>query len=302
MTTETIRAATPGDIPGLSALFREVFCIDRPESLWRWKFFGNPLGGASFLCEADGRVVAHCGGTPITFADGARRYLALQSVDFMSSAAYAGGLGGGGVFVRTAQRFFEERCGPGRVPLVYGFPGERHRLLGERLLGYRPVEQVGELRRQSSAADGVSLPLTAGQLSLFERPLYDFGGIRDRRYLQWRYLDHPLHEYRLVMIRRPWSLRRTAAIIRRTQEALYVMEIGGSTGSSDLKLLSETLGRFGVPAIFWGGPSHPFVRRLIDTGFELSVRDHWLECRFFDERPTPREGEMYFTLGDYDVY
>src|SRR5205814_1602526 len=33
------------------------------------------------------------------------------------------------------------------IPFYFGFPNERHRAIGERLLGYRSVERAGQLGR-----------------------------------------------------------------------------------------------------------------------------------------------------------
>src|SRR5687767_12330468 len=107
---EVIRPSTRADIPALSALFEEVFGLHRQASVWEWKYFSNPRGTTSMVCEAGGRLVAHAGGTPVRFRDFEREYVALQSVDFMSSPTHAGGIGRGGVFIRTAERFFEAYC------------------------------------------------------------------------------------------------------------------------------------------------------------------------------------------------
>lgn len=300
---ETIRPTRAEDIPALSDLFEEVFGERRPEALWRWKYFENPRGTTSMVCSAGGRIVAHCGGVPVRFRDFGQEYVALQSVDFMSSGRYSGGMGRGGVFVRTAERFFAAYCGPSTIPLVYGFPGERHRILGERLLGYKPVEPVGELRLEPEG-DGVTPePLRRRDLPFFGRIPIDLGAIRDPRYLAWRYLEHPTHHYGTISVRRPLGLgTQIAAVVRQDAPSLMVMEIAGRFSKGNVTALARALGRVGKPVVCWGPPAHPAFRLLAESGFRSTLRDHWIEFRSFTQRQTPRTGHLYYTLGDYDVH
>lgn len=298
---ELIRPTTLEDIPALSALFEEVFGERRPDRIWKWKYFENPRGTTSMVCRVGERIVAHCGGIPVRFRDFGQEVVALQSVDFMSSRHYPGGMGRGGVFVRTAERFFAAYCGPSKIPLVYGFPGERHRLLGERLLGYKPVEQVGQLRLDPEGEGVVPEPLEARDLAFFGRIPLDLGAVRDPRYLAWRYLEHPTHRYGRISIRRPFGLG-IAALVREEGAELLVMETAGRFSKGNVTALARALARVGKPVLAWGPPAHPAFRLLAEAGFRSTLRDHWIEFRSFTQRETPRTGHFYYTLGDYDVH
>jgi len=304
---ETYRVATRKDIPALSRLFREVFGIDREEKIWEWKLFSNPRGSASFLCEAEGRVVSHCAGVPVAFRDGANSYRALQSVDFMSSPAYSGGIGGGGVFVRTVRGFFDTFCGPGKAPLLYGFPGERHRMLGEQLLGYRSIEKVTEFSIPLESSQRVTdpdilrlSPITSESLEAFKSPDFSVGAERDISYLNWRYRDHPHRPYSLLTYRR-WLGSPIVAIVRKRSEAIFVMELAGKIDRRNLEGLTAKMGSLGLPVKLWGSARHPIGLLLAAAGWNMEEKDHSIECRFFVEREVPLQGEMYYTLGDYDV-
>lgn len=300
--SETIRPASPADVPKLGALFRQVFRHDRDDAIWQWKYFDNPRGTYSFVCEAGGEIVVHCGGTPVVVGDGERRFVALQSVDFMSTPSYAGGLAGGGVFARTVRAFFDRYCGADAIPMVYGFPGERHRHFGERMLGYRPVERVGELTLMPrTSRRPATEPVDAARLALVSQEPATFSGIRDVTYLRWRYELHPLHKYETIRVK-SWFSRPLIAVVRELENEIALMELEGDYSARNVKALGELLSRFGKPVRGWGSKSHPRTGALLEAGFEWSARDHLLECRFFDERRAPREGEFYYSLGDYDVY
>ena len=300
---EVIRPAVAADVPALCDLFEEVFRERRPPEVWTWKYFENPRGVTSMVCEAGGRLVSHCGGAPVRFRDYGAEFVALQSVDFMSSPTYPGGIGRGGIFVRTAERFFSAYCGPSKVPLVYGFPGERHRLLGEKLLGYRPVERVAELRLQPRGQGRAIEPLTSRDLPLFGRAPIDLGALRDPVYLRWRYLDHPLWKYGKVSVRGTFGLgTQIAALVRSDADRLYVMEVGGRFSRAAVEDLADALSNVGREVVLWGSPGHPVNALFAEGGFQVELRDHWIEMRWFTQRQLPRTGELYYTLGDYDVY
>lgn len=299
---ETVRRSRREDIPGLQALFVEAFGHERDASVWEWKYFDNPRGNYGFVCQAGDRIVAHCAGLPVRFRDFERSLSAFASVDFMSSPSYAGGLGGGGVFVRTVRRFFEEACGVQATPLLFGFPGERHRVLGERLLGYRPIEIVNDLRLEPRGGGGIVEPLTPRDLRLFRDIPFSMGVERDEAYLRWRYLEHPVHRYGLVAVPGFFGKARLGAIVREVDGVIRLMEVGGSFSRGNVARLVGLLGRLDRPVVGWGSGLNPIGRILVEEGFALVPRDHRLEIRLFYERPTPREGEMYYTLGDYDVF
>jgi len=302
VTREIVRRATRDDIPMLGTLFEEAFGHSRPAAVWEWKYFSNPRGHASFVCQAGDRIVAHCAGIPARFRDFDHYFTAYGSVDFMSSPSYAGGVGGGGVFIRTVRRFYAECCGVGAVRLLYGFPGERHRILGERLLGYRPVEVVNELVLEPEGDGEPVEPLDHDRLALFHSPPMSMGVERDDVYLRWRYLDHPLHRYGCVIVRGLLGRSKVGAILREGEDGVvYLMEVGGSLSRGNVRSLASKLRHLGRRVVAWGSPRNPVGRLLTEEGFSVIPRDHRLEVRLFYERPTPREGDMYYSLGDYDV-
>jgi hypothetical protein len=301
---EIFRPSRREDVPELNRLFAEVFGAERSASIWSWKYFDNPRGTHSFVCEVDGRVVAHCGGTPIVMNDGPRRYLALQSVDFMSTRNHAGGLGRGSVFYRLVQGFFEAYCGPGRAEMVYGFPGERHRMVGEKLLGYRPVEAVGELTLEpETTAGSLDVEPIDSYLALLSQASPLFGGVRDTTYVDWRYRRHPEHRYGAIGVKRwPWRSAQLAAVVRETADEWLIMELEGEYSERLLNAMVGRLRRGGKKVRLWGSAHHPRSVALLRAGFSAAERPHRLETRFFFERAIPSPGELYYSLGDYDVF
>lgn len=304
---EEIRVATPADIPLIRTLFRGVFGADRGDELWEWKYFDPARPGLSVVCRAGGRIVAHCGGIPVTLRHReSGRAGAMQSVDFMSSRTYPGGTGAGGVFVRTARRFFAEAAERG-VTLLYGFPGERHRLLGEQLLGYVPVENVGELTISSagSSARDRLRTITRSDLVRFQLPagLNTIHAERSSEYLEWRYLRHPQRSYLLLDSR--WFLNMRAgalAILGEQEDSFQIMEMSIPEAPGALRRFAGDLALLGKPVKAWISPASPVTAKLVAAGFSVSERDHFLEILMLSATQMPAAGEFYYSLGDYDVY
>jgi len=304
MTREEIRTPTPADIPALSAIFSEVFGEVRDPEVWMWKYFSRDPH-ASKICTLDGRIVAHCGGVAVRVKDGQHEYGALQSTDFMSSPNYAGGLGGGGIFIRTVRAFFKEYCESGRFPMLYGFPGERHRVLGEKLLGYRPVELVGELTLDGSgdvAESGNSFePIDDSILEFLARTEFGFGAVRDCDYLRWRYVDHPRHKYRARTLRGFLGRLKGAVIVRNDGDETLLFEARLPDEDRNLDRLLATL-KASRRIRCWLPPGSLEAQRLVRHGFSVGSRDHYFETRFFNGRKAPAAGEFHYSLGDYDVF
>lgn len=312
---ERVRRAEVSDIPELSRLFTSVFAQNREDEVWRWKYFSHPIGAWSFVFEADGKIVAHCGATAVRFRAHEREILAMQLVDFMSRPDFPGGIGGGGPFARTTTAMFRTILNTTQVRLLYGFPGERHRLVGQRLLGYRTAGPVGELTLRPSGAGSAHVrSLRPSDLRQFEDIPSPLHARRDLAFLRWRYLERPDARYEIVEARRRWFGRApAAAIVRRGENGIHLMETGGSFAPHALNELVEQLRALGGEVKGWCSPSHPTTIALTGAGFELVARDHSLAAAWFLDRPQPERrayfedvapagADFYVTLGDYDVY
>jgi hypothetical protein len=297
--SDVIREASEADIPALGALFHEVFGQHRPDEIWRWKYFDRDRHASTVFVAGD-RIVAHCGGVVVTVADGPRRYPAMQSTDFMSSPSFPGGMGAGGVFIRTVREFFRRHSTSNGIGMLYGFPGERHRLLGERLLGYRAVEPVGEFVAEGARRCDPQ-PLDDRVLRLITKERTDFGAVRDWPYLHWRYQMHPIHSYEAVIAEGLFGPRAAAIVRRNAAGELLVFELAGSRSMRHAKHLADRLRSMASRVRVWGSLSSPLAKTLVALGFTPCARDHAFETKFFNQRAHPAPGEFHYTLGDYDV-
>lgn len=141
-----IRRYRPGDGPAINRGFERVFGKTREIEEWEWKFPVGEREETILVAEEDGEVLAHFAAVPVSLQVDGRRIRAGQVVDVYSVRRQ-------GLFLRLVDRFYEELCGPGRLELIYGFPGQRHFRLGVRRLRYSEPVPVGFWSRRVEPGD-----------------------------------------------------------------------------------------------------------------------------------------------------
>lgn len=288
-----------------------MFGEPRLPEVWTWKYFANEQGTHSWVADTGDRLVFHCGATPVPFRTHGTLGTALQLTDFMKDPGYADGIGPGGAFVRTTSAFFADVVERRSADLMYGFPGERHRLAGEKILDYKTAFPVHEARLEpDGSTSGQQLrALDTDVLARFDKgDESDVRMVRSPQLLKWRYLDRPGADY--------WYLGEepgASAILRQNQDEFRLMEIGGEISSGSIEGLARRLAELGRPVVGWFSPVHPVGVALAGAGFVFGRRDHSLAAawfsseadarrrKYFDSRVL-RESDFYYTLGDYDVW
>lgn len=306
-----IRTYAPGDEQGICRLFFTVFHLELPLTVWRWKYLrgGNPP--PAFVAEEEGQIVCHFGAIRQRLVWQETEGWGFDCVDVMAHPR----LQGQGLFRRTVQAFMRELC-ENQSWFMYGFPTDRHRRLGEILVGYEPIVQVHKLYKVKTS---LSVPRKNIDVTFDVLPLdWDvqwrqlethFGVVnrRDRAFLVWRYWLRPGKHYRFVTIFGAPAL----AVIGIEQRKAYLVEflvqpdnislaralLAGVETVLEAERVSEVEGWF---------PSFAWESRFLsqDGGFIANEADNWLECRLFDRRFSAAwlAEHFYYSLGDFDVY
>jgi hypothetical protein len=146
-----LRPATLSDRPALLRLFTQVFGGEAPEAEWRWKYDENPFRAVSIGAFEGDDAVGFFGGFATRYRGAEGAHPGMAGVDVMTSRA-ARRLGSTGVYKEMGIQFVERNRELG-IPFYFGFPNERARVVGERLLGYQTVEAVGQWARPIGAAE-----------------------------------------------------------------------------------------------------------------------------------------------------
>ncbi len=321
-----IRPFRPGDERAVNRGFNEVFGGDRPLEEWSWKFPVEPDGRFIMLAELDGQVVAQYAGLPVRFQIDDAQWTATQIVDVFATRAARGPLGRHGIWVRTVDEYFDVFGRSGRAPLLFGFPGRRHRRLGILQLGYdsmdpQPINCL--VRRSPVPAAGVRRLLYRAELgrdweprldSLWQqvRHQYPVAAVRDAGHAQRRFSGHPAVRYhRFLVFPRLSSEPVAFAVFRADSGRLRWADLlWDHRHPGALDLLVHLSGQLaaqtgcGVEELWLNGDGVAQAR-LERRGFESTPEpdDLVMVARAFDpavDLVAMAEG-VYFTMGDSDL-
>jgi hypothetical protein len=330
-----IRPYRPGDedsiLRGFNRVFREV-CgpgyVDRGMEHWRWQFERNPAGARIWVGCHGGEVAAHYGGVPQRFDTVFGERIFVHAVDSYVLPEHRAGLKRPGLFVTTARPWFDD-CRDRGDALVYGYPVRVAERIGERYLGYTHVRIVDYLCRDAGAGS-VAMPAAVEVARVHAVPadvdeLYAAFAAeracllrRDRRYLDWRYVEVPGGEttYELHAARRDGRLCGFM-VLRPVHELVpgccaiadWLCAPGDEEAFEALLATATRVarerGRQTLMAVF-ADPA-PENASLRARGFEVVPSGTWLERRlghnsFVPELPTGwlREN-WWYTVGDSDL-
>ncbi|MDM8537809.1 GNAT family N-acetyltransferase, partial [Desulfobacterales bacterium HSG17] len=131
-----VRAYQPNDEKRILALWESAFDKNMPVELWQWKYINNPYRQHMLLCENEkGNIVVLYGGIPYKANLRGKEAEFTHLMDIMSHPDYRKT----GLFVKTANMFFDS-VNKNNTPLfLYGFPGELHFKVGKRFLRYKAL-------------------------------------------------------------------------------------------------------------------------------------------------------------------
>ncbi|MFO1051674.1 MAG: hypothetical protein U1F36_05635 [Planctomycetota bacterium] len=330
-----IRPYRSGDEVGILASFNRVFrevCgpgyVDRDLGYWRWEYLGNPAGHRITVGMCGDLVAGNYSGTPQRFRTefGPRTF--VHAVDSFVVAEHRAGLKRPGLFISIAEPWFDDVQQRGDA-MVYGYPVKQAERVGSRYLGYRRVRTIEYLAR----AAGEGSTAIAGDLelqrvcvlgeevdALFER--FALGKrcvlIRDRAYLQWRWLDipHGARDFEVWQVRRRGELAGLM-VLRPRHELMpgactiadWCVPIDDRDAAQALlaraTLTAREQGRGEVMAVFAEpSPEHAMLR---ENGFRSESSAKWHERilmhRTFDA--TLAEDWLienwWYTIGDSDL-
>ena len=234
---------TPQRAEPMRELFAQVFGHAMSPAHWHWKY-ARGHGQAVALME-DGQVVAHYGGLTRELNVFGQPRLGCQVCDVMVAPQARRSLARRGPLYRIAATFLETQIGWGLPHAVgFGFPSSRHHEAADRMKLYAAVDRVVQLSWPAQPSPAVQA-LPVREVSTFDGPAgrrwrrtadrlwqgmaADLGdvvlGVRDSRWLQWRFIERPEVSYQLLLVCSRW-LRRPLGllVLRRRDDALELMD------------------------------------------------------------------------------
>ena len=232
-----VRLAEPRDRAAIHRLFRAAFGSDADPAVWEWKYDRNPNLAPSAVALDGDRALAFYGGCGTRYRGAGGSFPGASAVDVMTDPEMRT-LSHRSLFREVGEEFCR-LCREAGIPFYFGFPHERARIIGERTLGYRPVEPAGLWAR------GVGSPSLLGRLrrrllrprtgasfsaghdtladALHARPGWRTD--RSRRTLDWRFAPHADATYRIVELVDRRAASRGYGVVRLVLERALLVDL-----------------------------------------------------------------------------
>lgn len=318
----TIRPFRPGDEAAINDGFNAVFGLNRSLEEWRWKFQdGSESRWIMLAVSGDRTVCAHYGAVPVRMRVGDVTIRAGQPVDVFTRPVARRGLAAARTLKTTVDRFFAEFGHPGRLSLLFGFPGPRHLRLGLARLGYEqmpplPVRTwVRDAGRRGRWLHGHRV--TAGfdrqaAEDLWSRAAgrYWAAAVRDGDWLERRYTRRPGLDYLHLFAMRggrahAWCAARIGVPVTSLADLVWDGEDGRALAALDRALAGAARAAGAGTLAMWLMGDAAAEETFAGLGWRSGDHADGLAmvARSFDPRIDPKvlPGRVYVTMGDSDL-
>ncbi|HMS17033.1 MAG TPA: GNAT family N-acetyltransferase, partial [Planctomycetota bacterium] len=217
-----------GDEHEILRVFKKVFQVERSLPAWHWQYTKNPAGLHAFLAKTEsGRVISQFTGVPRVVRIAGRNVIFSEIVDSFTDPDHRQGLKKPGWFASTCYAFVDHFGRPDREIIMYGLPNPPAYRVGSRLLGYehfyklellsRPLESLTETSNLNASSSVTEIETFEPEWDKhFEDLSKAYGAltVRDHRYLNWRYVQRPDAQYRVLALRDGTNNPRGFAVLR----------------------------------------------------------------------------------------
>ncbi len=328
MSKFTIRPYEPGDEAALLDLHNRAYSQHAPRSRrhWEWKFRGNPSGHLDILVgESEGGDLAGVwAGVTLRFLLDHEPCAAILQLDVATDPALRSGLAGGARLASLGRQYFAAHF-RGATKMAWGFPEPPLHRLGLRLLKFEVLRDVIFLVRDPTPAAPPPSAVEVRDVARFGddadelwntcAPELGTAVVRDARYLNWRYADHPDHPHLLLEARdaRTGTLRGLATAreggwnpaLLSMMDWLVPAEDREAERALVHRVVAEAAARDRQYVACWfPAPSPQFARFQLDHSFFAQATPYQACFRPRGKERDRRwyERHWYQTMGDIDFF
>lgn len=206
-----IREYNLDDEKGIRGLFKECFGKDLSYEEWEWKYKSSPWGSSAIVALNGNEVIAHYGGIRMKFYFKGEIFDVFQPCDVMTHPKYRARIfSKRGVMVKTGEYFYKIN----KMDFAFGFPSERHAILGTKQLGYTKHDYVNEVTIIVDKNYVFINPFFKIYIgwdyienkeidTLWDKnkTLFNLTILKDSNYILWRYKQKPKNDYIPVIVR-----------------------------------------------------------------------------------------------------
>lgn len=312
-----IRTFTDKDEDSIRDLFTMCFGKNLSHEEWDWKYKHSPWGSEAAIVLDGEHIIAHYGGVGAKFFSKGKFLNVYQPCDVMTHPKYRARIfSKRGAMVKAGELFYNSNP----MDFAFGFPSERHAVLGTKQLGYTEHRYVTVLSKKVSIHKPFAaffLKIERGWDALNEaevdvlwkkaREDYLLTLDKDSRYLCWRYRDHPSRQYEPLLVRSRYSKRLQAFAVYAVRESeLHVMDFFSVQSfkiNTLLRLFENTAARNGLEAVrVWVHPHEGVFRTFQRCGYTAEKGVPYI-FKILNDQITPSFlfDAYCYRMGDYDA-
>jgi hypothetical protein len=294
--------------------------------IWRWKFHDNPFGRQIMLCLTEsGMPIAMYAGIPYIANWNGQQIRMTQLIDNMSHPDFRQATNGRkGLFIQTADFFFEVFHGIHASELIYGFPGQKHFRLGKIFLDYDVIGEGGifletapsQIKKQYLfTLRSIGIPANFDEsfdtLWYEAKVNYPLSVCRDSRFLNWRFTQHPVNKYRIYTLKN-WKGKPDAYLVLfMDHEMATIVDIFAkkdlTTAGTLIYKVARELSKAGIEKMrIWLPKNHFLSSQLLQCGFRefqepLGIIPGFIHFDDSGASKIPVEN-LYYTMADGDLF
>ena len=307
-----LRHVRAGDFAEIAELFQDVFGHPLTRGLWEWKYARGH--GNAVAASRDGVMIAHYGGM-------------YREIRLCGQPDWA--YGGSDVMVHPKERGVMTRQGPFLLtaactaemygPVAFGFPTERAMLVAEKMGLYTKADQMAEVRWEPGApglrlrtrvrplqrADAQDWALVEGLWADMARDLQaGVVGVRDRKYLEHRYCEHPHNSYELLLVTARLTGKPLGLLaLRRLEASCELLDVVAPLANLPLLIdqARRMTARWNLPHLYCWITTNHVARFVACGGMEQALNVHIpTSCWTDDPRVDMLKNRWWLMSGDTD--
>ena len=307
-----LRHVRPQDFDQIARLFQGVFGHPMSRDLWNWKY-GNGHGNA-VVAARNGALIAHYGGMYRDVMLCGKPDWVFQICDVMVHPNERGVMTRQGPFLLTAATSAEIYG-----PLGFGFPNERAMQVAAKMGLYAEVGQMAEVRWVPASTgfrlrtrlqpvlrdSAVSQSLVEALWTAMANDLqHDVVGVRDWKFVEHRYFNHPHNHYEVLAVTSRLAGRPRGVIVLRRLEAMCEL-VDVIAPLANLPLLIDQArrltGLWGLPYLYCWITKNHLSRFLAIEGEEVALNVSIpTSCWTDDPRANVFKDRWWLMSGDTD--
>jgi len=304
------------DEEGIRGLFLNCFGKEMSHEEWVWKYKNSPWGSTAAIALDGDRVIAHYGGIKMKFYFQGLEFNVFQPCDVMTHPSYRARLfTKKGAMVKAAELFYNNA-----MDFAFGFPSERHAILGTKILGYTGHGYINEMTKDIVRKDYRlkyfwKMNIGWDSIDALEiNRLWDENKIlsglsiqKDSNYINWRYTENPVKKYLPVTLRALLNKKVKVFLIAfLNEEKLFILDYfcDKNFEKENLIMIFNKLAiDYGLSKVnLWVHPADPFYKILVNEGF-INLKSIPYIFKIINPKITDTFlfNNYFYRMGDYDA-